>query len=406
MEIPWTEKYRPTMMSQIRREKTVEYILSWAKKWEAGTSTKKAVLLYGPPGTGKTSTAMALAREMGWEYMEFNASDIRSKDAIEQTALKGSQYYSLFGDRGGKKLIVMDEVDSLYERNVEGADAGGKAALLRLVEATENPVVLIANDLYALRSTPTGKAISDKCELVEFRRYMKSQIMSVLREILENEKIYCPPEKIQLIAENANGDLRAAINDLQGGCTSFPVEQRDVELSTYNVVNDLLHHHYSVIMDARMDIINVGLDPNDFLLYLLENVFPLKSSKADLYRALDYISKSDLFLGRVSRRMDYSLWSYATDFMAMVSTTDLKSDKYEKFQFPSLIKNMAMLRKYRNMRKNFAFVMGRYIHKSALFMNEGTLLYVFHILRRNPELKKNIEESTGMDLDETLSMDL
>ncbi|MEM0167285.1 MAG: AAA family ATPase [Thermoplasmatales archaeon] len=166
MEIPWTEKYRPKIISQIRREKAIEYILSWAKKWASGKPEKKALLLYGPPGTGKTSTAIALAREMGWELMEFNASDIRSKDAIEQTALKGSQYYSLEGGKDRKKLILMDEVDSIYERNVEGADLGGKAAILKLVEVTENPVILIANDLYSLRSTPTGKALTDKCELV------------------------------------------------------------------------------------------------------------------------------------------------------------------------------------------------------------------------------------------------
>ncbi|MEM0073418.1 MAG: replication factor C large subunit [Thermoplasmatales archaeon] len=406
MEIPWTEKYRPKIISQIRREKAIEYILSWAKKWASGKPEKKALLLYGPPGTGKTSTAIALAREMGWELMEFNASDIRSKDAIEQTALKGSQYYSLEGGKDRKKLILMDEVDSIYERNVEGADLGGKAAILKLVEVTENPVILIANDLYSLRSTPTGKAITDKCELVEFRRFMKSQIVSILNEILQSERIYCPPEKVQLIAENANGDLRAAINDLQGGCTSFSVDQRDEELSAYNVINDLVHHHYPSLADAKTDIINVGIDPNDFILYLLENVFPLKSNKQGLSRALEYISNSDLFLGRVSKRMDYSLWSYATDFMAMISTAELKSDKYEKFQFPNLIKEMATLRKYRNMRRNFAFLFGRYIHKSSSFMNGGTLIYIYNILKRDQELRRIVEEAIGTDMDEFLSMDL
>ncbi|MEM4778648.1 MAG: hypothetical protein QW062_04325, partial [Thermoplasmatales archaeon] len=123
-------------------------------------------------------------------------------------------------------------------------------------------------------------------------------------------------------------------------------------------------------------------------------------------RALEYISNSDLFLGRVSKRMDYSLWSYATDFMAMISTAELKSDKYEKFQFPNLIKEMATLRKYRNMRRNFAFLFGRYIHKSSSFMNGGTLIYIYNILKRDQELRRIVEEAIGTDMDEFLSMDL
>ena len=405
MDLPWTEKYRPTRLSQLRREKAVEYMMSWAKKWQNGIPEKRALLLYGPPGTGKTSSALALAREMGWDYMEFNASDIRSKEAIEQTALKGSLYSSLGEEGVGKKLIVMDEVDSLYERNVEGADAGGRAAILKLLELTLNPVILIANDLYSLRSTPTGKAISEKCEQIEFRRYMKSQIISVLKEILREEGRYCSPEDLERIAENANGDLRAAINDLQGGCETEG-EGRDMELSTYTVVNNILHPHGSNLQDLRMEIMNLGVDPNDFLLYLLENVYPLRSNGTDFERALKYIAISDLFLGRVASRMNYSLWSYATDFMTLLSSLELKSEKYEKFSFPSLIRNMSALRKYRNERRNFAYVMGRYIHKSTQFVNGETLLYVYQILKRDEELRKRIESFIEMDFDSALSMDL
>jgi len=299
----------------------------------------------------------------------------------------------------------MDEVDSLYERNVEGADAGGRAAILKLLELTLNPVILIANDLYSLRSTPTGKAISEKCEQIEFRRYMKSQIISVLKEILREEGRYCSPEDLERIAENANGDLRAAINDLQGGCETEG-EGRDMELSTYTVVNNILHPHGSNLQDLRMEIMNLGVDPNDFLLYLLENVYPLRSNGTDFERALKYIAISDLFLGRVASRMNYSLWSYATDFMTLLSSLELKSEKYEKFSFPSLIRNMSALRKYRNERRNFAYVMGRYIHKSTQFVNGETLLYIYQILKRDEELRKRIESFIEMDFDSALSMDL
>ncbi len=406
MEIPWTEKYRPSMLGQLRRGKAVETMISWARKWQSGKPTKKGLIIYGAPGTGKTSSAIALAREMDWEYMEFNASDIRSKDAIEESALKGSFYSSISEEKNRKKLIVMDEVDSLYERNIEGSDSGGKAAILNLLVKTLNPVILIANDLYALRSSTTGKSIVDNCEQLEFRRYMKAQVVGVLKEIAENENIYCPTEQLMEIAENSNGDMRAAINDLQGTGELYGRDERDLTLSTYSVVNDVLHLHEKDFRETKGEMMNLGLDPNDLILYLLENVYPLSLNHEDFELALRFLGISDLFLGRVGKRMDYSLWSYANDFMAMLSLLHLKSEKFEKFSFPSWIRNMAALKKYRGIRKDFSLIMGRYVHKSMEFMNRDSLPFIYHILQKDEELRERMEDETELDMEEVFSLKL
>lgn len=406
MELPWTEKYRPTLLTQLRRDKAVEAMISWAKRWENGTPSKKGLIIYGAPGTGKTSSAIALAKEMDWEYVEFNASDIRSRDLIEQNAIKGSFYSSISDVKNRKKLIVMDEVDSLYERNTEGSDAGGKAAISSLLERTLNPVILIANDLYALKSSSTGKAIADKCEVVEFRRYMKSQIATVLKEILQKEGVYASPERINEIAENSNGDMRAAINDIQGIGEFYGTEERDLTLSAYTVINDILHGHKDDVRTIKSEMMNIGMDPNDFILYLIENVYPLQYRVDDFVLALRNIGRADLFLGMVGKKMNYSLWSYANDMMSYVSRLQLKSERFEKFSFPSLIRNMGALKKYRGIRKEFSTVMARYIHKSEAFVNRDSLPYFYYLLQRDEELRKQIEERTDLDLEEVFSLDI
>jgi DNA polymerase III delta prime subunit len=46
-------------------------------------SDKRALLLSGPPGIGKTTASHVVAHEAGYEVVELNASDVRSKKSLE-----------------------------------------------------------------------------------------------------------------------------------------------------------------------------------------------------------------------------------------------------------------------------------------------------------------------------------
>lgn len=97
------------------------------EEWRTDSPSKKAVILSGKAGIGKTSSAYALANDFGWQVVELNASDTRSGDTIRRIALSGAVNETFTGlgeyspsTSGGRKLIVLDEADNLYERDAHG----------------------------------------------------------------------------------------------------------------------------------------------------------------------------------------------------------------------------------------------------------------------------------------------
>ena len=54
----------------VGHNKAVEELRRWAQTWRHGIPKERAIVLYGRAGIGKTTTAHALAREMGWEAIE------------------------------------------------------------------------------------------------------------------------------------------------------------------------------------------------------------------------------------------------------------------------------------------------------------------------------------------------
>lgn len=71
----------------------------------SGTVNSRAALLSGDPGLGKTTTARLLAKELGYNVIEFNASDIRNKKGV---ALLESNSMGIETSGLVKNLMIMD----------------------------------------------------------------------------------------------------------------------------------------------------------------------------------------------------------------------------------------------------------------------------------------------------------
>lgn len=90
----------------------------WAKNDDGAAF--KAALLSGPPGVGKTTTATLVCQHLGYDTVEFNASDTRSKKLLQSEVAGLIANKTLHGYIGGrnktlteKKVLLMDEVDGM-----------------------------------------------------------------------------------------------------------------------------------------------------------------------------------------------------------------------------------------------------------------------------------------------------
>ena len=137
----YTETYRPEKLAEIvGQPSALKELLSWFNTWP---QQKKAAILYGRAGVGKTSAIIALAKEFDADLIELNASDQRNRDVILRIVGNAATSSTLDGSR---KIILLDEADNVYGRE----DKGGNQAISKIIDITQNPIVLIANEYWEI----------------------------------------------------------------------------------------------------------------------------------------------------------------------------------------------------------------------------------------------------------------
>ncbi|WP_370520063.1 replication factor C large subunit [Thermococcus sp. LS1] len=375
-DVPWVEKYRPRRLSEIvNQDKALEQVRAWIEAWLHGNPPKKkALLLAGPPGTGKTTTIYALAREYGFEVIELNASDERTYEKIERY-VQAAYTMDILGKR--RKLIFLDESDNI--------EPSGAREIAKLIDKARNPIIMSANHYWEV-----PREIRNKAQIVEYKRLSQRDIMKALIRILKAEGVTVPKEILQEIAKRANGDLRAAINDLQtvvsGGIEDARevLAFRDVEKSVFQALAQLFATDNA--KRAKLAVLGVDMFPHELLQWIDENLPYVYYKPEDIARAYEALSRADIYLGRAQRTGNYGLWKYATDMMtAGVAVAGVKKKGFVRIYPPKTIKLLTESKEERSLRDSVVKKIMSEMHMAKLEALE-TLNILKAIFEHNPDM--------------------
>jgi len=373
----WSEKYKPKNFHEfVGNQKLIQDLGKY--NW------KKPLLIHGSTGVGKTTFAQALAKELNLEILCVRNENLDS-------AITASQTSSIFG---GKKLILVDHVDKI----------GDIKKVSLLLEKTRNPTILITSDFSSRRL----KTVKKSCEKLQFRKPMSATIKNILEGICKKEGIHADKEILTRIVENSTGDIRSAINDLQTvGMGKQRIEEKDLELigprdrttDIYEVLSKVLTK--GDFKQAVQSTWNLNEQPRDILLWIDENLPRIYRSKEEIAKAYHYISRADIFLGRIIRRQYWGFLRYVTPLMTGgVNISKNQDVNFTRYQFPLYFAKLGHTKKERAMKKSIAEKLSPELHASGKVIAQQYIPLLQVMLKKNKLSDEELVKEYGLNSEE------
>ena len=237
-------KYRPKSFEEVIGQEILTSALENAVK---NKQLSQALLFTGPRGVGKTTCARILAKMINEDKISSGSDysfNIFELDAASNNGVDGirnlTDQIRIPPQTGSFKVYIIDEVHML--------SSSAFNAFLKTLEEPPKHCVFILATTEKHKIIPT---ILSRCQIYDFKRISVDDISSSLIDISKKEKVKYEDNAIQLIAKNADGSMRDALQIFDRILSS---NSNEVTLS--NVMENLSILDHQVYFDLLDLIIN------------------------------------------------------------------------------------------------------------------------------------------------------
>lgn len=364
MTLMWSEKHRPrSVQSMVGNEAARAAVVSWFSKWRPGT---KPLLLSGPPGVGKTTIARVASEYFGYDMIDINASDARSKSRINEVLQPALGNLSVMG----RPMIFIDEVDGMDRRR----DFGGVAALAAILKEPTVPIILAANDATADKMKPIVKA----SKTIEFKKIPLRLLKMHLERIAKAEGASLGPASIIKTVGKSNGDIRHMINMAQSQATGFDpragtspqrIPPEDAVKLFFKAESEDQARGILYLMDA---------DPRTRIDLFYSSIISSGLDSRTLAQKLDVISQADVLYGRILRYQNWDMLRYLNNILLGLYEKDLRIT-YARYNLPWPLVNR--IRFDRPKIRSFSLELAQKLHMSASAFASICMPYALRCVR-------------------------
>lgn len=300
-----SERMRPKKISEmVGNEQARLQLVKWLKNWKVGT---KPILLSGPPGVGKSTAIHAVASEFGYTVLEYNASDVRTRENLRSALSPTIVNSTLFGDE--KMLVFLDEVDGLSGRS----DYAGTEYILDFILESRLPVAMAAN----VEDDPKLRKIQQKSIVLRFHPIDDQMMVVFLKEAARREHLKPSEQNLKEICSTARGDVRSALNLLQTltGGDAFDMRTDQQFFSDAKA----LESFFSAASPEQGAAVLRQFDatPYDKIRAIFDSIVTAKNlSLEEKAESLNILASADILLARMNRGQKWRLLRYFDKYLA------------------------------------------------------------------------------------------